>query len=52
MPPSGEAEQAINRSLPLAISGLVVDRRESPAVTRRVLDGVGLVVESDRKSVV
>jgi putative ABC transport system ATP-binding protein len=45
MPPSGEAERTTSRSPPLAISGLVVDRRESPAVTRRVLDGVSVDVE-------
>ena len=44
MPPSGEAEPATPR-LTLAITELVVERREAARPSRRILDGVSFIVE-------
>jgi putative ABC transport system ATP-binding protein len=45
MPPSGTAEQPAGSSPLLALRRLTVERRESPSVTRRILDAVSLTVE-------
>src|SRR5215469_203233 len=45
MLPSGAAEQPAGSSPLLALRGLTVERRESPFVTRRILDAISLTVE-------